>query len=128
MFPDSGIVEQFIQDNYLSPFPQSQSSERPDRVIGGLLDGRVAILLDGSPFALIVPVTLSMFIQSPEDYYERWIPASLIRLLRFLAALISTFAPSLYISFISFHQGLIPDEAGYFNRCNTRRGSISLMD
>lgn len=105
---DSGIVEQFIQDDYLSPFPQSQSSERPDRVISGLLEGRVAILVDGSPFALIVPATLSMFFQSPEDYYERWIPASLIRLLRFLAALISTFGPSLYISFISFHQGLIP--------------------
>lgn len=105
---DSGIVEQFIQDDYLSPFPQSQSSERPDRVISGLLEGRVAILVDGSPFALIVPATLSMFFQSPEDYYERWIPASLTRLLRFLAALISTFAPSLYISFISFHQGLIP--------------------
>jgi spore germination protein len=105
---DSGTVEQFIQDNDLSPFPQVQSTERPDGVIGGLLDGRVAILLDGSPFALVVPVTFSMFLQSPEDYYERWIPASLIRLLRFLAALISTFGPSIYISFISFHQALIP--------------------
>lgn len=105
---DSGYVEQFIEDDYLSVFPQVQSTERPDRVMSAMLEGRVAILLDGSPFALIVPVTFSMFLQSPEDYYERWIPASLTRFLRLLAALISTFGPSLYISFISFHQGLIP--------------------
>ncbi|MCY9099642.1 spore germination protein [Bacillus inaquosorum] len=106
--PESGYVEQLIEDNYLSPFPQVQSTERPDRVISGLMEGRVAILLDGTPFALLVPVTFSMVLQSPEDYYERWFPSSLIRLLRFIAAIITLFAPALYISFISFHPGLIP--------------------
>ncbi len=106
--PESGYVEQLIEDSYLSPFPQVQSTERPDRVIAALMEGRVAILLDGTPFALIVPVTFSMMLQSPEDYYERWIPGTLIRLLRFGAAIISLFAPALYISFISFHPGLIP--------------------
>ncbi|WP_078414843.1 spore germination protein [Priestia abyssalis] len=106
--PESGYVEQLIEDNYLSPFPQVQNTERPDRVISALLEGRVAILLDGTPFALIVPVTFSMMLQSPEDYYERWIPGTFIRLLRFGAAMISLFAPALYISFISFHPGLIP--------------------
>lgn len=72
--PESGYVEQLIEDNYLSPFPQVQNTERPDRVMAALMEGRVAILLDGTPFALIVPVTLSMMLQSPEDYYERWIP------------------------------------------------------
>ncbi|MFC0560303.1 spore germination protein [Halalkalibacter alkalisediminis] len=105
---ESGYIEQLIEDNYLSPFPQVQSTERPDRVIGALLEGRVTILLDGTPFALIVPVTFSMLLQSPEDYYERWIPGSLIRLLRFGAAFISLIGPALYISFISFHPGLIP--------------------
>lgn len=108
--PESGYVEQLIEDNYLSPFPQVQSTERPDRVISALMEGRVAILLDGTPFALIVPVTFSMLLQSPEDYYERWFPGSLFRLLRFGAALITLFAPSLYISFISFHPGLIPSK------------------
>lgn len=70
--PESGYVEQLIEDNYLFSFPQVQSTERPDRVISGLMEGRVAILLDGTPFALIVPVTFSMMLQSPEDYYERW--------------------------------------------------------
>lgn len=108
--PESGYVEQLIEDNYLSPFPQVQSTERPDRVISALMEGRVAILLDGTPFTLIAPVTFSMLLQSPEDYYERWIPGTLFRLLRFGAAIVTLFAPSLYISFISFHPGLIPSE------------------
>ena len=106
--PESGYVEQLIEDNFLSPFPQVQNTERPDRVIGALMEGRVAILLDGTPFALIVPVTFSMLLQSPEDYYERWLPGSLIRLLRYFTVFISLFAPSLYIAFISFHPGMIP--------------------
>ncbi|MEI4828399.1 spore germination protein [Bacillus sp. FJAT-53711] len=105
---ESGYVEQLIEDNYFSPFAQAQSTERPDRVIAALMEGRVAILLDGTPFVLIVPVTFSMMMQSPEDYYERWIPGTLIRLLRFGAAIICLFTPALYISFISFHPGLIP--------------------
>ncbi|MFB5268601.1 spore germination protein [Paenibacillus enshidis] len=105
---ESGYVEHLIEDDFLSPFPQIQSTERPDRVMAALLEGRVAILLDGSAFALIMPVTYSMMLQSPEDYYERWIASSLIRSLRFMAALISLFAPAIYISLISFHPGLIP--------------------
>jgi spore germination protein len=106
--PESGYVEQLIEDNYLSPFPQVQNTERPDRVICALAEGRVAILLDGTPFALIVPVTFNMLLQSPEDYYERWIPGTLIRMLRYFATFIALFGPSLYIAFSSFHQGLIP--------------------
>lgn len=106
--PESGYVEQLIEDNYRSPFPQVQSTERPDRVMAALMEGRVSILLDGTPFALIVPVTFSMMLQSPEDYYERWIPGTLLRLLRYLASLLSLFTPALYIAFISFHPGMIP--------------------
>ncbi|WP_370223169.1 spore germination protein [Cytobacillus sp.] len=105
---ESGYVEQLIEDNYISPFPQVQNTERPDRVNAALMEGRVAILLDGTPFALLVPVTFSMMLQASEDYYERWISGSLIRLLRFIAIFISLFGPALYISFVSFHQGLIP--------------------
>lgn len=107
---ESGYIEQLIEDNYLSIFPQVQSTERPDRVMAAILEGRVAILLDGTPYALIVPVTFSMMLQSPEDYYERWIPMSLIRLLRYVAAFLSVFLPSFYIAFVSFHQGLIPTD------------------
>ncbi|MGQ3479613.1 spore germination protein [Paenibacillus sp. TY11] len=105
---ESGYIEQLIEDNYLSPFQQAHNTERPDRVISALLEGRIAILLDGTPFALIVPVTFSMLLQSPEDYYDRWIPGTLLRLLRFIGAFIALMGPALYISFISFHPGLIP--------------------
>lgn len=85
---ESGYIEQMIEDSTLSPFPQIQSTERPDRVFGALLEGRVAILLAGTPFALIVPATLSMFLQSPEDYFERWLPGTMFRLLRFFALMV----------------------------------------
>jgi len=107
---DTGYVEQFIEDNWLSPFQQVQNTERPDRVINSLLEGRIGILLDGTPFALIVPVTFSMLLQSPEDYYERWLPGTLLRMLRFFVAFLALMTPALYISFISFHPGLIPTE------------------
>ncbi|PQP84736.1 spore germination protein [Paenibacillus sp. PCH8] len=105
---ESGYVEQLIEDSTLSPFQQILNTERPDRVIAALLEGRVAILLDGTPFVLVVPVTFSMLLQSPEDYYERWIPGTFLRMLRFMSAMLALLAPALYISFISFHPGLIP--------------------
>lgn len=118
---ESGYIEQLIEDNILSPFPQLQNTERPDRVIASLLEGRVAILLDGTPFALILPTTFSMLLQSPEDYYERWIPGSFVRILRFLAAMLALLAPALYISFISFHPGLIPTKLA-LSIIETRQG------
>ncbi|WP_438495404.1 spore germination protein [Paenibacillus sp. IHBB 3054] len=105
---ESGYLEQLMEDNYLSPFQQIQNTERPDRVMAALLEGRAAILLDGTPFALLMPTTFGMLLQSPEDYYDRWFSGSLLRLLRFFAASVSLFAPALYISFLSFHPGLIP--------------------
>ena len=107
---ESGYIEQLIEDNWLSPFQQVQNTERPDRVINAMLEGKVGILLDGTPFALIVPVTFSMLLQSPEDYYERWLPSSLLRMLRFFVAFLALMTPAVYISFISFHPGLIPTE------------------
>ncbi|ANY67767.1 spore gernimation protein GerA [Paenibacillus sp. BIHB 4019] len=105
---ESGYIEQLVEDNVMSPFPQVQNTERPDRVAGALMEGRVAILVDGTPIALIVPVTFAMMMSSPEDYYERWLPSSLIRLLRYGAAFIALFLPSLYIALISYNHGLIP--------------------
>ncbi|MFF2909507.1 spore germination protein [Paenibacillus sp. NPDC057934] len=105
---ESGFVEQLIEDDFLSPFQQIQNTERPDRVMAAMLEGRAAILLDGTPFALIMPVTFGMLLQSPEDYFDRWMAGSLLRTLRFFAAMVSLFAPALYISFLSFHPGLIP--------------------
>ncbi|MGZ0041319.1 spore germination protein [Paenibacillus ottowii] len=105
---ESGEIEQLIEDNVLSPFPQAQNTERPDRAVSALMQGRVVLMMDGTPFALIVPVTFSILMTSPEDYYERWLPASLIRILRYGAAFIALFLPALYIALISYNHGLIP--------------------
>lgn len=105
---ESGYIEQLIEDSFLSPFPQIQYTERPDKVVAALLEGRVALLLDGTPFALMVPATFPQFFQSPEDYYERWIIGSFTRTLRIAASYIAAFTPALYIAAASYHPGLIP--------------------
>ncbi|MDS1030286.1 spore germination protein [Bacillota bacterium LX-D] len=105
---ESGYIEQLIEDNFLSPFPQVQYTERSDKVMAALLEGRVAILLDGTPFVLMVPATFPQFFQSPEDYYERWIIGSFTRSLRIVGAYIAAFAPAIFIATITYHPGLIP--------------------
>lgn len=107
---DSGMLEELIEDNSMSPFPQIQNTERPDRVIAALNEGRVAMFIDGSPFALIMPTTFDMLLQSPDDYYERWIAGSFLRLLRYFSILITLFLSAFYISLVSFSQGLLPTE------------------
>src|SRR5699024_10529021 len=67
--PESGFIEQWIEDSFLSPFPQTLDTERPDTVSASLLRGKVAILLDGTPFALVMPLTMGDIFKSPEDYY-----------------------------------------------------------
>jgi spore germination protein len=107
---ESGVIEQLIEENSTSPFPQIQVTERPDTVAGSLAEGRVAILIDHTPFVLIAPLTINSFYQSSEDYYERWGYSSLIRILRIFAAFNALFLPSIYVALISYHQGLIPTD------------------
>ncbi|TYR81228.1 spore germination protein [Priestia megaterium] len=107
---DSGMIEEFLEETPYSPFPQVQNTERPDRVLAAINEGRVAIFVDGSPFALLVPTTLDMIMKSPDDYYERWIAGSLLRLLRYISIFITLFFSAIYIGLVSFHQGLLPTE------------------
>lgn len=105
---ESGYIEQMIQDRRWSPFPQIQNTERPDKVVANLLEGKVGILVDGTPFGLIAPAVFSQFYQSPEDYYERFYIATLIRFIRVISISIALLLPSLYIAFSSFHPEMIP--------------------
>lgn len=105
---DSGYVEQYIEDAPNSFFPTVGNTERPDKVSAKLLEGRVAIFVDGSPVVLTVPLLLTELFQGTEDYYSRPYYASFIRLLRYLAFFISIYAPGLYIVVTSYHQELIP--------------------
>ncbi|MDQ0220774.1 spore germination protein [Peribacillus cavernae] len=107
---DAGYLEQFIEDNPYSPFPQVQSTERPDKTVANILEGRVAILVDGSPFALVVPVVFNQFYQTVEDYSSRFLIGSFVRIARMLALVFSLIIPSLYVSFISFNPELLPTE------------------
>ncbi|WP_308639904.1 spore germination protein [Paenibacillus silvisoli] len=105
---DSGYVEEFIEDMPYSPFPQIHSSERPDVVAAELLEGRIAILVDNTPFVLVVPMTLWTGLQASEDYYVRWPIATFVRWIRFLFIFIAIFAPPLYVAVTTFHQEMIP--------------------
>lgn len=105
---EGGYLEELIEDTSFTIFPQIQHSERPDRVAGAILEGRVAIIIDGTPLVLIVPATMIEFFQSPADYYERYPVASAIRLLRLLSFIISLLLPSLFVAIISYHKEMIP--------------------
>ncbi|HEY3366339.1 MAG TPA: spore germination protein [Symbiobacteriaceae bacterium] len=105
---DSGYLEEFIEDHPYSLFPQILDTQRPDVVAAHLLEGRFAILCAGSPNALLAPIQLWSFLQSVEDYYERYLISSLLRILRFSFAAVSVLLPALYVSVIAFHHELIP--------------------
>ncbi|WP_079909987.1 spore germination protein [Paenibacillus sp. 32352] len=107
---DSGVLEQYIEDNHLSPFPQVQYTERPDKVVANMLEGRVVIMVDGSPMALMVPTVFSQLYQTVEDYNERFLLMSSIRMARLVALVFSLIFPSLYVAVISFNPELIPTE------------------
>lgn len=110
---DSGYIEQFIEDSKFSPFPQIQSTERPDVVAASLYEGRVAILVDNSPFALIVPATLPTFFQSPDDYYQRSIYSTIVRVIRFIAIILALILPALYVAVTSYNTSIIPTKLAY---------------
>lgn len=104
----SGYIEQFIEDNPYSPFSQVFITERPDKMVTQLLEGRVAIIADNTPLALAVPALFVQFLQSPEDYYERTLFANYARILRYIALLIAISFPALYIALLSYNPELIP--------------------
>ncbi|MCL2189569.1 MAG: spore germination protein [Defluviitaleaceae bacterium] len=105
---DAGCVEQLIEESWLSPFPQIQLTERPDKAASSLLEGRIAIIVDCSPFVLLVPVALNTFFQASEDYYSRWQVMSITRYLRFVGAFIAVALPGLYIATALYHPSMIP--------------------
>ncbi len=114
---DAGVFSQMLSENRLQ-FPENMSTERPDRVAAALLQGRVAVMVDGDPFAYIAPVNLWDFFHTPEDYEMRAPAAFFMRLLRYAGTLTGMFLPGLYISLVLYHHEAIPTEillaiAGY---------------
>ncbi|MDQ0113595.1 spore germination protein [Paenibacillus harenae] len=107
---ESGYIEELIGDQKWTPFPTVMSNERPDVIAANLLEGRVAVLVDGTPFVLVVPATLNVFFQSAEDYYQRFDIATFLRLLRFVSFFIALLMPSVYVAIIGYHQEMIPTQ------------------
>ncbi|MGI6161858.1 MAG: spore germination protein [Christensenellales bacterium] len=105
---ESGYIEEYIEDSLLSIFPTMNPSEKPDVVAGRLLEGRVALIIDGSPFVITAPMLFVETFQSAEDYYSRPYLASFLRLIRYIGFFITILSPAIYVALSTFHQELIP--------------------
>jgi spore germination protein KA/spore germination protein len=104
----SQTVNEFLSEHPWTPFPLLQRTERPDLIAAAIYEGRVGILVDTTPMALIAPCTYKSTMQSVDDYSSAPVTASLIRLLRHFAAFISLYMPGIYIAVVSYHPGMLP--------------------
>lgn len=107
---DSSYISQMITDKPSSLFPQIFDTERPDRVASLLSEGKIAVLVDGSPHALIVPINIFEFFSSFDDYFFNWPTASIFRLMRLIAVMLSVLVTPIYVAILTFHYEMIPDE------------------
>ncbi|MEK4043222.1 spore germination protein [Paenibacillus sp. FSL H8-0048] len=105
---ESGYIEELIQDKTFTPFPTIYNTERPDVAAGNLLEGRVVIIVDGTPFVLILPAVFTQFFQSAEDYSQRFDITILMRLVRYLSFLVLILGPSVYLALTTYHYEMIP--------------------
>ncbi|UQZ32705.1 spore germination protein [Paenibacillus sp. PK3_47] len=106
---ESEYLEECVRgEKQLTIFPIFYNSDRPDSISAGIMEGKIAIFIDGSPFVLLAPAVFVDFIQSAEDYYQSFIYSSIIRILRYFSLFICMLAPSIYIALTTFHQDMIP--------------------
>lgn len=105
---DSGMVEQLTEEKWYSPFPQFQTTQRPDRAAMAVLEGRVVLLCDNSPSALILPTDYNSLLKTSDDYFNRFEIASLERFIRYVASVFALIFPALYLAVTNFHTQLLP--------------------
>lgn len=105
---DSGMLQQFLERRSKTPFPVYQLTQRPDKTASALMEGRIAVVLDNSPMVLLLPVTMNVFFQASDDYYNRWETATFARVLRYLAAFLAVGLPGFYVAISSFHPEVLP--------------------
>jgi len=106
----AGALSEYIEDNSLMLLPQTLTTERPDRTASFIMEGKVAIIVEGTPFADIVPVAFYHLMQTSEDASLRWQYGSFLRIIRMVGIFTSTLVPALYIAITLFHQEAIPTE------------------
>ncbi len=102
------FIEEYLVDNKKSVFPQIMYSQRPDRIAANLTDGRIALVVDGIPFVYLLPCQLVMLMQSPEDYANHFIIGSSLRILRYIAMLVTLFLPAFYIAATTYQNQMLP--------------------
>ncbi|WP_026045578.1 spore germination protein [Paenisporosarcina sp. TG-14] len=107
---ESAYIEELIQDETYTVFPTVFNTERPDVIAAGLLEGRCAIIIDGTPFVLLVPVTFTQFLTAADDYYQRADIGTALRVLRYFAVFIALLGPSIFIAITTFHHSMIPPQ------------------
>lgn len=105
---DSSVLEESLSDNMYSPFPMFLNTERPDTAAGSLIQGKIVVIVDGSPFAIIAPAVFNDFFLSQEDYYQSYLMSMFIRLIRFISLFLVTILPAFYLAVTTYHQELIP--------------------
>ena len=105
---DSGVLEQLAEKKWYSPFPQFQTTQRPDRASMAILEGRVIVMSDNSPIALILPTDYNSFIRTSDDYYSRFEIATFGRILRYLASFFAMTLPGFYLAVTNFHTQILP--------------------
>ncbi len=108
MILESGYIEQYIEDHPYSIFPTIANSEKPDKIAAKILEGRVAIFCDGTPFVLTVPHVFVETLQVTEDYYSRPYLVTLMRLFRVLALFLTVATPAIFVSVSTFHHEMVP--------------------
>ena len=105
-----GMIVQFIEVNSFMLFPQNASTERPDRTASFIMEGRVVIIAEGTPFALSAPVTFFGLFHTSEDTFVRWPGGTFLRLIRIFGLFCATFLPGLYVALTLYHIEMIPTE------------------
>lgn len=105
---DSGVLEQLAEEKWYSPFPEFQTTQRPDRAAMAVLEGRVVVLSDNSQVALMVPTDVNAFLKTTDDYFNRFEAASFARIIRYVAAFFSMTLPGLYLAVTNFHTQILP--------------------
>lgn len=106
---ESGYIEELIEDAPMSIFPTVGNTETPDKFAAKVLEGRVGILIEGTPFALTIPLLFVESFQMAEDYYSRSFFTSMLRIIRIIALHITIALPALYVAIITFHPNVVPE-------------------
>ncbi|OBZ14541.1 spore gernimation protein KB [Bacillus sp. FJAT-27264] len=105
---ESGYIEELIQDKTFTPFPTVYNTERPDSAVANLLEGRVVLIVDGTPFILVLPAVFTQFFQSSDDYAQRFDISLLMRIIRYISFIVLMLGPAVYIALTTYHYEMIP--------------------